>query len=145
MRWIVAVAVLGSLLALAACRGSEDGLRVEDAWVREPVGDRPSAAYMTIVNDGGRADALVAASTHAAETAELHQTVMEGTVMRMQPVPRLEIPAGGRVSLEPGGLHIMLKGIRRELKVGDVITLTLRFERAGDITVQAEVRELGSR
>jgi hypothetical protein len=145
MRGRLALATLASLLALAACGGSEGGLRVEDAWVRQPVGERPAAAYMTIVNDGAQADALLGAATEVAESAELHETVMEGTVMKMRPVSRLEIPAGERVALEPGGLHIMLKGITQELKPGDTITLTLRFQRAGQITVQAEVRELTSR
>ena len=67
---------------------------------------------------------------------------MEGQVMKMRPVPgqRLEIPARGAVELKPGGLHLMLIGLKQQLKPGDKIEVTLSFEKSGDKTVQAEVR-----
>ena len=62
-------------------------------------------------------------------------------MMGMRPIARLEIPAGGTVELMPGGYHIMLIDLNQELKVGDKIEVTLKFEKAGDVKVTAEVRE----
>ena len=62
-------------------------------------------------------------------------------MMGMQPIARLEIPAGGTVELKPGSYHIMLIDLTKELKAGDTIEITLKFEKAGEITVTAEVRE----
>jgi copper(I)-binding protein len=62
-------------------------------------------------------------------------------MMGMRPIERLEIPAGGTVELKPGGYHIMLIQLVQELKVGDKIEITLTFEKAGDVTITAEVRE----
>ena len=63
-----------------------------------------------------------------------------GSVMGMRQIERLEIPAGGTVELKPGGYHIMLIGLTRELVVGEKIDITLKFEKAGDVKVTAEVR-----
>lgn len=100
-----------------------------------------SAVYMTIANAGGAADRLVAASTDAAATVELHESKLVDNVMQMAPVPGgIEVPAGGTAELKPGGLHIMLIGLTRDLNAGDTLRLTLTFERAGTITVDAPVR-----
>jgi periplasmic copper chaperone A len=100
-----------------------------------------SAVYMTLVNSGGQADRLLSASTDAAQTVELHETTMENNVMRMAPVlDGIEVPANGQAELRPGGLHVMLIGLTRELAAGDTVRLTLSFERAGSVTVDAPVR-----
>jgi hypothetical protein len=103
------------------------------------------AVYMTLKNEGSDDDALVAAETDVARAVELHQTTIgEGDVMKMQPVPTIPIPAGGSVKLEPGGLHVMLIGLQKELAMGDKINLTLKFEKAEPVTIEAEVRESGT-
>jgi periplasmic copper chaperone A len=61
-------------------------------------------------------------------------------MLGMQPVARVEIPAGGSLRLEPGGYHLMLVGLRKDLSAGDTIELSLRFEKAGEVTVTAQVR-----
>jgi copper(I)-binding protein len=99
------------------------------------------AAYMVIRNTGGADDALIGAASDVADMVELHETTMEGSMAGMHPVEAIPVPAGGSVSLEPGGYHVMLIGLKEELQVGQTITLTLTFEKAGQITVQAEVRE----
>ena len=66
---------------------------------------------------------------------------MGGGMMGMQPIARLEIPAGGTVELMPGSYHIMLIDLKQELKAGDKIEITLTFEKAGEVKVTAEVRE----
>jgi hypothetical protein len=97
---------------------------------------------MLLVNKGDEADRLLAGKTGVAEVVEIHETVMSGDVMMMQMLPDgLEIPAGGEVLLKPGSYHVMLIGIKRDLKVGDTFTLDLQFEKSGSIRVEPEVRE----
>lgn len=99
-----------------------------------------SAVYMVIRNLGHTPDNLVEVVTDVANRAEIHQTVMSGDVMQMQPINRLEIPAQSAVRLAPGGYHIMLIGLNRTLNPGDQVRLRLRFEKSGEIEVTAIVR-----
>ncbi|MGD2060714.1 MAG: copper chaperone PCu(A)C [Acidimicrobiia bacterium] len=141
MRRFVAVAVV-AVMALTACGGGDGGgVEVSDIRIGQPAG--PNAAlYFTAVG-GEEADRLLGGSTGAAASVEVHETVMgdDGT-MGMQPVDGLDLPAGGELVLEPGGYHMMLIDADR-MKVGDVVEVTLSWERAGDMTVQAEVVEPG--
>jgi copper(I)-binding protein len=73
---------------------------------------------------------------------EVHETVMDGEVMKMQMLSAgLEVPARGEVLLKPGSYHVMLIGMKRNLEVGETFTLDLQFEKSGTITVQPEVRQ----
>jgi copper(I)-binding protein len=94
-----------------------------------------------LMNEGDRADTLLSAESEVAEAVELHESKMEGDVMKMGPVSRIEVPAGGSATLEPGGLHVMLINLKQELTPGEKIPLTLNFERSGLMTIEAEVRE----
>jgi copper(I)-binding protein len=103
--------------------------------------DRPAAGYMTITNPGGVADALVAVSSPIAMSCEIHETSMDSSGMAgMHPIDRLEIPAGGTVTLEPGGYHLMLMDTQA-MTVGGTVELRLEFEKAGTVVVEVEVRE----
>ena len=133
-----------TMLAGCASRpsGSLQWIVVEEAWVRPaPMEEGNAAAYMVIRNNDDVVDVLTGAEADFATSVELHQTTAEGEMMHMMPVEQINIPAKGRVRLEPGGYHIMLMGLNETLKVGDTVTLTLHFQRAGDVVVQAEVRE----
>ena len=159
-RSVALVAAFGLVAALfAACSAgattAPGGLTVEGAWARNaPKTAGAGAAYLVVKNAGSAPDALVGASSPAAETAEVHETyvvespmgsAMPGAsgdvVMGMRPIARIEIPAGGSLELKPGSYHIMLIGLNQELKPGDKIEITLTFESAGEVTVTAEVRE----
>lgn len=96
--------------------------------------------YVLIENSGPEADTLLGATSDAAQSTELHETRQEGGVMRMRPLAKVEVPAGGRIEMKPGGQHIMLLGLTRNLNPGDTVTVHLRFEKAGEQTVEAEVR-----
>jgi len=148
-------AVLGTclmplLLLLAGCNKmaqggppltpASAGISVSGAWVRVVPGGTGSA-YMTITNSSGKEDALMGVSTDAASSAMIHRTEVKGGVASMSMVDRLPIPANGKVELSPGGYHIMLEGLRQQLSPGDEVVLRLRFERAGEVTVRAEVRK----
>jgi hypothetical protein len=98
------------------------------------------AVYVLIENRGTEPDALLSATSDAAEAVELHETRHDGGVMRMRPLAKLDVPAGGRIEMKPGGHHIMLLGLTRDLHPGDTVTVRLRFEKAGDQVVEAPVR-----
>jgi hypothetical protein len=97
---------------------------------------------MLLKNEGSESDRLTGGQTDVAEVVEIHETVMEGEVMKMQMLPNgLEVPDRGEVLLKPGSYHIMLIGIKRDLVVGEAFALDLHFEKSGTITVEPKVRE----
>jgi len=99
------------------------------------------AAYMTIANTGSAADQLVKVTTGVAEQVELHTTTIENNVAQMRPVLSIEVAANGQVELKSGSYHMMLINVNRSLQVGDTVPVTLTFQNAGDVIVNAEVRE----
>jgi len=101
------------------------------------------AFYMNIHNSGHDADTLISAATGACGVVELHETYDKGDgTMGMRPVEGgIEIPADEAVALEPGGLHIMCLQKKADFAVGAKIMLTLNFEHAGEVMVEAEVRD----
>jgi copper(I)-binding protein len=127
-------------------------VELENAWARRAPsmaqggqgGDAMSAGngavYVTINNHGSDADALLAASTDVATTVELHETVEQGGKMVMRPLPKFNVPAGGKLEMKPGSYHIMLLGLTRDLKPGETINVSLKFEKAGDMSVAAPVK-----
>lgn len=150
------------IIVLAACSSSvTPAIEISWAWVRAVAGDglpgqgammtpevgnmshteqgMNSAAYLRIKNRGG-ADRLLRVESNIAQAVELHESMMENDIMTMRPVSFIEIPAGGEVELKPGGLHIMLIGLNEALMPGAKVQLTLVFEKAGNLTVEAEVR-----
>jgi copper(I)-binding protein len=143
------IALGSAVLLLAACTSSGSSattstgsMRVDDAWARASMGmDRAGAAYLAVTNETGLADALIGARSSAAATVELHQTSAGASgQMAMHPVARIDLPAGARVALEPGGLHIMLIGLTADLVAGQDVELTLDFEHAPDLVVKAPVK-----
>jgi copper(I)-binding protein len=101
-----------------------------------------SAAYMTIENRSAAGYQLVAAESSVAGVVEIHESTMEGDVMRMRPVEAIEIAPGESVRLEPGGLHIMLMDLQRDLYPGEAIIVTLVFESGAELVVPAAVTDL---
>jgi Uncharacterized protein conserved in bacteria len=132
----------GGATAVATGGATASGPIVSDAWVRPPMGtDRPAAGYLTITNPGTTADALVGASSPIATSVQIHETMADPSgMMAMSPVDRIDVEPGGTVKLEPGGYHLMLMGVTQMPAVGQTAELTLTFEKAGEVVVQAEVR-----
>lgn len=133
------LAFLAPLCTLGAHAGP---LTVSGAWVREgPPTTAVLAAYMQIDNGGAQDRTLVGASSPQFETVEIHRTEIVDGVARMLPQERLVIPAGGGVTLEPGGLHLMLIQSRQPLTQGDQVTIRLRLEDGTEVPVEAAVRK----
>ncbi len=105
-----------------------------------------SIVWMTLRNTAATPDRLLRAEGDVAERVELHTHVMEKrdgrVVMRMRPVPDIPVPAEGEVRLEPGGLHVMLIGVRRMLRPGDRFRLRLVFEHASAREIEVPVLKL---
>ena len=136
------------VVTLAACGGSKGPqIEIKDPWARpSPKMATSGAAYMIIENKGNEDDVLIGVEGDVSDAVEIHEmTIDENNVMRMRPVEgqRLVIPAKSKVELKPGGYHIMLIGLKHQLKEGEVIDLTLKFEKSGEIKVQAPVKMEG--
>lgn len=121
------------------------GIVVNEPWARASAGAaRTGAAYLTLSNPGADGDRLVAATTPVAGRVELHTHVRDGDVMRMRPVEAIEIPAGAKADLKPGGLHIMLLDLKAPLKQGETFPLTLQFEKGRAQTVTVAIQAAGA-
>lgn len=116
-------------------------LRIEGAWAWPATAGGTAAVYLTVVNSGHMADALVSAHTEVAQTVELHEMHMEGDVMHMQPVSQFEVPAHGQLALQPSDGHLMLIGLKRDLQPGERFKLGLHFAQGGEVTIAVEVRQ----
>jgi copper(I)-binding protein len=132
------------LSALPALAQQPAAISIEQPWARAAVQGGTGGVFLTIRNTGNSADRLLSASSPLPRAAELHTTVRDGDVMRMQPVQAIEVPAGGSVTLRPGGLHLMLVGLSAPMRVGEAVPVTLTFEHAGAITVQVPVQPAGA-
>ena len=120
------------------------GVTVRDAWARAtPAGTTTGAAYMTLTSPAG--DVLTGASSPAAGQAAVHEMRMDGAVMRMRALEGgLALPPGQAVTLRPGGLHVMLEGLKAPLKQGGTVPLHLTFRTAPALDVDVPVQAVGA-
>ena len=120
------------------------GVTVRDAWARAtPTGATTGAAYMTLTSPAG--DVLTGASTPVAGQAAVHEMRMDGAVMRMRALEGgLVLPPGQAVTLQPGGLHVMLEGLKAPLKQGGTVPLHLTFRTAPALDLDVPVQAVGA-
>ncbi len=136
---LVALAVL--LLGTAGCAPKLGSLSVTNIRSNACQAGDNCGVFMTIANSAAEGDVLLGATVDVAERAELHTVVKdEQGGMKMAPVENIPVPPSGSVELKPGSLHVMLFGLNKDLKTGDVFPLTLRYQKAGDMTVQVTVQ-----
>lgn len=139
-------AIVGVTLALAALSAVAHSFKLGEIDIGHPYarptreGQMVGAGYLKLANKGP-VERLVAASSPAAGTVEIHSMSMEGDVMKMRQVDAIEIATGQTVELKPGGYHLMLMGLKAPLKVGDKFPLTLKFEKSGEVVVTVNVEE----
>jgi copper(I)-binding protein len=146
------VALVAALaLALVAC-GSGHGsasaepgtLRLVDVRVDRPLTDQ-TAVRLVVRNGTATADALTGVSSPDASGSEIHRTIVDSQDRsRMDQVAQVPIPARSDVTFEPGGLHVMLTGLKKDLAIGDHVTVTFRFAHAGTRTIRAVVVRPGT-
>lgn len=141
---------LGALLAAAALPAWAGDAKlgqisITNAWARASAGAAPNgAAFLTLTNAGADGDQIVGAHAPVAAHAELHTHEKDGDVMKMRQVQFIQVPAGKAVSLEPGGLHVMLMGLNAPLKEGGAFPLTLKFAKGGEVTVSVDIKAPGA-
>jgi copper(I)-binding protein len=135
-----------ALLACLAKPATANDIMVMNAAAPESLtpAAKTAAVYLSIMNHGSSDDALVSATTPAAEHATIHQTAMENDVMKMNEVERLAIPAGATVDLKPAATHLMLTGLKAPLKEGETLSLTLAFEKSGEVKIDVPVVDIKS-
>jgi len=141
--------VLLSLAFLAGCAVppppvaiTGDAIRVENPVARPATAGQNSAAYLTVINPTSSEDRLLSAASDVAAVIELHETINDNGVMRMTPKPEgFALPASSLVELKRGGKHVMFMNLNRDLKPGDQFTLTLIFEKLGEIQVTIPVMD----
>lgn len=135
-------ALLLSVLLTAPAWAAE--VRVDNAWIREPApGQEVVGGFLNISSQNDAS--LVQAKSPVAGMVELHEMSMKDGVMRMRPVDKIELPKRKTVSLEPGGLHLMLEKLKQPLRAGDKVPLTLKIKTGNkieDVQVTAEVRSM---
>ena len=130
------------MFLLSACSAPK-GITVRGAWIRATKAGENGAVYFMLENGSREQDELIEVSSDLADAVEIHESSMvAGTdVMQMNRISSVALDAGSEVTFEPGGLHVMLVRLKEELKVGDVIELTLHFKKHADMLVSISVLE----
>ena len=140
------IALIGMLLLGLApfpAQAQTTSVQADHVWARASTG-QTGAVYMTIANKGPTDDRLVSAATRVAGQAQLHTEINDNGIMKMRPVPGIDVKSGGQTTLGPGGFHVMLMGLKQPLKEGATFPLTLTFEKAGKLDVSVKVEKAGS-
>jgi copper(I)-binding protein len=137
LRYIAGAALLLTVPAAAKA----PALHV-DGWAR--AGASSSAAYVSVHNGGRSADRLIGASSPAAGSVSIHDSRNVGGVMRMRAAGALPVAAGGKIAMKPGGLHVMLIGLKAPLRPGTRLPIVLRFEKAGLVRASLPVLAPGA-
>lgn len=121
----------------------KSGISVAHPWVRAvPPSAKHSGAFMVLKNNTGMDDALTGGESDVAKAVEIHQTSRGAKgMMEMNKVSEISIASGASVELKPGSYHIMLIGLKKKIKKGDSVQLTLHFRHAGKVMVNATAQE----
>jgi copper(I)-binding protein len=146
-----AIGYLATLCCFLAVPARAEEIRAGDlvisqAWSRAtPGGAKIGGGYLTIENKGSAPDRLIGGSADVAGNVQVHEMTMNNGVMTMRPLEKgLTIEPGKTVRLAPGGYHLMLSDLKRPLKQGDQLPITLEFERAGKVQLSLDVRGVGA-
>ncbi len=142
--------VLGITLALAlgwtqAASAADPTIRAGEAWARATGPDTPTGmVFLALTNSGAEADRLVSATTPASAKVEFHRHVHADGSMKMQRQDSIELPPGGTIRFSPGGLHVMLDGLKTRLAAGQTLTLSLTFAKSAPVSVAIPVIAQGA-
>lgn len=139
-RFAIATALFCAAASIYAADAKVGNLSIDDAWARTGQPGQVSAAYFEVKNKGA-ADKIVSANCDCAKATELHDVKMVDGAMKMVPVSGMEVPANGELKLKPGSYHIMLIGLNRPLTAGETLPIKVKFEKAGEVTLNAKVKD----
>ena len=132
-----------SIVSIAAVFGAD--IEIERAYARASIPNMPnSAAFFVIKNNSDKDIAITSANSDIAEKNELHTHIKENKMMKMMKIEKLVVPAKSSLELKSGGDHVMLMGLKKELKVGDEISLELSFSDGDKKSIKVPVKDLAS-
>ena len=142
---LVAASVAPGLLAMPASAQTKGELSIEKAWARATAPGAPvGGGYLAIRNKAAAGDRLVGASSPVAGRMELHEMTMEKDVMKMREVKGMDVPAKGALEFKPGGYHLMFIELKKPLKQGEKVPVTLKFAKAGEVKVEFAIESMGA-
>jgi len=134
--------LVGALLLSPASLYAGD-LKIIDAWIpAAPPGVMSHAAYLTLENGENKPKSIVSVAADGYMMAHIHGSFETDGIVSMQMIDQLKLTPGATLEMAPGGLHIMLMWPQNPLKLGETVTLTLTFDEATTMVVDAEVRDL---
>ena len=139
MKYVLPVILIGAFL-LSACSAPGD-IEVHQAWVRPTAQGENAAVYLTLHNHTTNDDELIGVTVTVADVAEIHESKMENDVMQMDMLTSVPIAADEEIIFAPGGLHIMLVNVKKELVLGEHIGLILHFKNHADIVVEVHIED----
>ncbi len=132
-----------NVIALAQQKCQNSVVQIQKAWARPAVKYANSALYFVIVNNSSKTDTLLDAESKIAEEVEVHESFKkDNDKMGMRPAGKLAINPKSEFEFKPGGFHVMLLGVTKDLKIGDKIEVLLLFKNKGKIKIKAEVRDM---
>ena len=132
-----------SIASIAAVFGAD--VEIDGAYARASIPNVPnSAAFFVIKNNSDKDIAITSANSDIAEKNELHTHIKENKMMKMMKIEKLVVPAKSSLELKSGGDHVMLMGLKKELKVGDEISLELSFSDGDKKSIKVPVKDLAS-
>ena len=132
-----------SIASIAAVFGAD--VEIDGAYARASIPNVPnSAAFFVIKNNSDKDIAITSANSDIAEKNELHTHIKENKMMKMMKIEKLVVPAKSSLELKSGGDHVMLIGLKKELKAGDEINLELSFSDGDKKSIKVPVKDLAS-
>lgn len=132
-----------SIVSIAAVFGAD--IEIDGAYARASIPNVPnSAAFFVIKNNSDKDIAITSANSDIAEKNELHTHIKENKMMKMMKIEKLVVPAKSSLELKSGGDHVMLMGLKKELKAGDEISLELSFSDGDKKSIKVPVKDLAS-
>ena len=117
-----------------------DDIVIKDQWIRPGAEKMATALYFTLENNGSEVDTLYAVETDIAKMVQIHETYTDGDMMGMREIGEIIVGPESSVKLEPGGMHIMVMRLKKDIKIGDEIDFILYFRNADKITITAEAK-----
>lgn len=134
--FIFAIIISGNLYATE--------LQVKHAWVREaPPGAKANAAYMQLLNPSSSPVTITSLTANCCAELMLHRTLYKNDRAIMEHVDQITVPEHSSITMEPGGLHIMLMRIKSPLTAGDIIEVQLHFANGDQQAIQLPVKTYG--
>lgn len=136
----IALFTASLMFSAGVLAGAADAVSVHEPYVRLAPPNAPATGAFMVIRNGGAKDVkVVKADNPASKVTELHTHLNEGGVMKMRPVPAIDVKAGGEAVLKPGSLHIMMIDLKAPMKEGNVVPITLTFDDGSAKQVEAKV------